>query len=101
LRQRSTDIVEIALGSGEDDHTCFSRAAAYCPASGSPQVFAAGFNCVAKTCQVAAELGEGRQLRYCARSAAPPAIDFMALVCALPPTRLTEIPTLMAGRWLS
>src|ERR1035437_4210572 len=39
--------------------------------------------------------------RYCARSRRmPPAMDFMALVCALPPTRLTEIPTLMAGRWL-
>ena len=27
-----------------------------------------------------------------------PATFFMALICALPPTRLTEMPTLMAGR---
>ena len=50
--------------------------------------------------EVGAELRERRQLailrqvetQACRRS------DFMALICALPPTRLTEMPTLMAGR---
>jgi len=37
--------------------------------------------------------------RYCASSSLSfPAIDFIALICALPPTRLTLMPTLMAGR---
>ena len=37
--------------------------------------------------------------RYCARSSfSRPATCFMALVCAAPPTRETEMPTLMAGR---
>ena len=37
---------------------------------------------------------------YCARSRRRgPAIDFMALVCASPPTRDTDMPTFTAGRW--
>jgi len=37
--------------------------------------------------------------RYCARSSRSlPATFFMAFVCAFPPTRLTEIPALIAGR---
>jgi hypothetical protein len=37
--------------------------------------------------------------RYCARSRrSEPATCFIALICALPPTRDTEMPTLMAGR---
>ena len=37
--------------------------------------------------------------RNCARSRrSVPATCFIALICALPPTRDTEIPTLMAGR---
>ena len=52
------------------------------------------------TCvEVGGELREGRHLavlREVERSV--PATLFIALICALPPTRLTEIPTLMAGR---
>ena len=52
--------------------------------------------------EIGAELREGRQFailrqietQACRRS------DRMALICALPPTRLTERPTLMAGRML-
>ena len=37
--------------------------------------------------------------RYCERSRRSlPATFFIALVCALPPTRETEVPTLIAGR---
>jgi hypothetical protein len=37
--------------------------------------------------------------RNCARSRrSVPATCFIALICALPPTRETEIPTLIAGR---
>ena len=37
--------------------------------------------------------------RYCAISSRRvPAICFIALICALPPTRLTEFPVLIAGR---
>ena len=37
--------------------------------------------------------------RYCARSSRRrPATFFIAFVCALPPTRETEMPTLIAGR---
>ena len=37
--------------------------------------------------------------RYCARSRRRrPATSFIAFTCALPPTRETELPTLMAGR---
>ena len=37
--------------------------------------------------------------RYCARSRRRrPATSFMAFICAEPPTRDTELPTLMAGR---
>ena len=37
--------------------------------------------------------------RYCARSRrSVPATCFIALVCAAPPTRDTEMPTLIAGR---
>src|SRR5579863_6492162 len=42
------------------------------------------------------------RLRYCARSRRKlPATCFMALICALLPPRLTEIPTLIAGRPLT
>ena len=37
--------------------------------------------------------------RYCASSRrSVPATFFIALICAAPPTRDTEMPTLMAGR---
>ena len=42
--------------------------------------------------------------RYCDRSRrSEPATSFIALICAAPPTRETETPTLMAGRtpWLN
>ena len=48
--------------------------------------------------EVAAELGEGRHVVYWARSRrSVPATCFMALICALPPTRDTERPTSTAG----
>ena len=40
--------------------------------------------------------------RYCARLIfSVPDTDFMALTCAAPPTRETEMPTSIAGRWLA
>ena len=40
--------------------------------------------------------------RYCARvSLSVPATFFMALGCAAPPTRDTEMPTSTAGRWFA
>ena len=40
--------------------------------------------------------------RYCARLIfSVPATPFIALIWAAPPTRDTEIPTSMAGRWLA
>ena len=46
------------------------------------------------------ELGEGQRARGTAagRRRSLPAICFMALIWAWPPTRETEMPTLMAGR---
>jgi hypothetical protein len=40
--------------------------------------------------------------RNCASSSfSEPATLFIALICAAPPTRDTETPTSMAGRWLA
>ena len=40
--------------------------------------------------------------RYWARSIfSEPETFFIALICAAPPTRDTETPTSMAGRWLA
>jgi len=50
--------------------------------------------------EIGAELGEKPQARGTAPGRAgagrPPV--FIALICAFPPTRLTEMPTLIAGR---
>ncbi len=49
--------------------------------------------------EVGGELREGRHLAVLREVEAQRAGDAsIALICALPPTRLTEIPTLMAGR---
>jgi hypothetical protein len=49
--------------------------------------------------QFGAELGEGFQFAISGQiQRSEPAIFFIALVWALPPTRLTLMPTLMAGR---
>jgi hypothetical protein len=45
--------------------------------------------------QLGAELGEGLELAVLRNR---PATFFIAFVCAFPPTRETEIPTLIAGR---
>ena len=46
-----------------------------------------------------ANMAKAASSRYCARSRrSRPATAFMAFTCADPPTRLTEFPTLMAGR---
>jgi len=54
--------------------------------------------------QVRSERSEGFQFAYCDRSRRRlPATSFIALICAAPPTRETETPTLIAGRtpWLN
>ena len=49
--------------------------------------------------EVGAELREGRQLAVLREvEAQPPATFFIALICAVPPTRDTEMPTFTAGR---
>ena len=49
--------------------------------------------------EVGAELRERRQLAVLRElEAQRPATFFIALICALPPTRDTEMPTLTAGR---
>ena len=46
-----------------------------------------------------ANIANAASSRYCARSRrSRPATAFIAFTCAEPPTRLTELPTLMAGR---
>ena len=58
----------------------------------------ASMDCVALSRSVA-NMAKAARSRYCARSRRRrPATPFMAFTCAEPPTRLTELPTLMAGR---
>ena len=57
------------------------------------QALTAGQLGLGRGVEVGAELGEGLQLAVLREvEAEPPAIFFMALICAEPPTRETEIP---------
>ena len=97
------DVVEIAVGDGEDDrHLLLDR---HRPVlrllEHLDQPGAAGELPLGGGVEVGAELGEGLELAVLRqRSRSGPATCFIALICALPPTRLTLMPASTAGRTL-
>ena len=96
-------VVEVALVAGEDDRDLLldgqrvdTRPCLSTSTRRSPRASC----CLRGLVEVGAELRERLPVRGTgARSSRRrPATCFIALICALPPTRLTEMPTLMAGR---
>ena len=95
-------IVEIAVDAGEDDrHLLLDRhRRELVLLQHFDQALAAIQLVPAKLCRDRSRTARKPPARDIApgRDASVPATDRMALICALPPTRLTEMPTLMAGR---
>ena len=95
------DAVQVAVGGGVDlEHLVLDRQrVALGLVQGGHQPLAAGQGALGFGVEVGAELGEGLEVAVLREVELQPAGDPPhGLIWALPPTRETEIPTLMAGR---
>ena len=96
-------IVEQAVGGGEDDGNLFldRQRRVLRLLQNFDQAFTAIELGLRSFIEIGAELREGREFAVLREIQTQRAGDLrMALICALPPTRLTERPTLTAGRML-
>jgi len=81
--------------------TCFSTGAgAYCGCFKTSITRAPRASCCCEALSSSEpNCAKASSARYCAKSIRNrPATFFIALICAAPPTRLTDTPTLIAGR---
>src|SRR5579885_1752431 len=94
-------VVKIRVGPCEDDqHLLFDRQRRILPLLENLNHVLPRFNCCCDALSRSEpNCAKAASARYCARSRRRlPATCRMALICALPPTRLTEMPTFTAGR---
>ena len=91
LLRRGVELDDLLLDRSSGEYwPCFSTST-----SRSPR---ASVSCVALS-RSEPNCANAASSRYCARSSlSEPATCFIALICAEPPTRETEMPTLIAGR---
>ena len=97
------DLVQVAVRRGEQDHHLLldGHRVALVLLEDRREPLAAVERLLRRLVQVAAELGEALPARGTGsgRACSVPATLFMALIWAEQPTRLTELPVSMAGRW--